>query len=140
MLCEKKTSFMGSCEECGLQNNISKLKDGFYEFVFKGGKKVRLPTKEEMSIQDFCKKNKNRLMDMIKEQEMASVGYFKGKMCPFTQVNVGGTQNMGAAVLWGAPTYDVLTWTHSECLGEYCAIWDEKDKRCSIKTIALKLK
>ena len=140
MLCGAEIGFTGYCDGCGLQNKKSDLGDDEYNFVFKGNKVISLPASGDMSIQDFCKKNKAQIGEMIKEQEMAAVGYFKGKMCPFTQVNVGGTQNIGAAVLWGAPTYDELTWTHSECLESYCAIWDEKNKRCSIKSIASKLK
>ena len=139
MLCCGKTSFMGICKECGLKNEDSKLNDGEYDFVFKD-KTLSLHAKSDMPIKEFCKKNKEEINDKLKEHEMNSVGYFKGKMCPFTQVNIGGTKNIGAAVLWGAPTYDELTWTHSECLKEYCAIWDNKNKQCSIKTIASKTK
>jgi hypothetical protein len=71
-----------------------------------------------------------------REAYMESIGYYKHSMCPFTQVNVGGTKNI-ATVALGGPSINEYTWTHGECIQEYCAIWDEKNKRCSIRTIAL---
>jgi len=68
------------------------------------------------------------------EKQMNSVGYFKGEMCPFTQVNVGRETVIGG---YGGGEY---YWQHTACMKEYCAIWDNKNKRCSIKTIALNSK
>lgn len=139
ILCNGETSWSGTCKKWGLENNLSKRKKDFYLFVFKGNKKIELPVEKDKDIQEFCK-NQEKVRELIREQEMAGVGYFKGQMCPFTQVKVGGSQNVGSAVLFGAPVYDEFTWTHSECMKEYCAIWDEKTKQCSIKKIAQKIK
>lgn len=95
------------------------------------------------SGEDFCslkciREHKRKKPKLTDEQEMANIGYYVGEMCPFTQVKVGGTTNVSSAVLFGAPTTDEFIWTHGKCLGKYCAIWDEKHKQCSIKTIANK--
>ncbi|MCX6707949.1 MAG: hypothetical protein NT001_07520 [Candidatus Woesearchaeota archaeon] len=165
ILCEGDTSWIGVCKHCGLRNKLSKRKKDFYEFVFEGNKKLMLPVEKNLDIVDFVNNNRQKVHNLIKEQdnlikeqdnlikerkkeqeilnkerEMAAIGYYKGKMCPFTQVKIGGTTNVSSAVLFGAPTTDQYTWTHSECLEEYCAIWDSKGKQCSIKKIAEKLK
>jgi hypothetical protein len=90
------------------------------------------------SKKEAKKHEKNCQPEPTEEQQMAEIGYDVGEMCPFTQVKVGGTTNISSAVFFGAPTTDEFTWTHGNCLGKYCAIWDEKKKQCSIKTIANK--
>ena len=136
MLCGEKITWTGTCKSCGLENNLTKKKKDHYEFVFKGNKKINIPLEKEMSLEDFAKKNKDKLKEMLAETDMASIGYYKGKMCPFTQVKVGGT-NATMLAFTGASMSNFV-WTHSKCLEEYCAIWDPKHKQCSIRTIANK--
>ncbi|MBI2176085.1 hypothetical protein HYU40_01890 [Candidatus Woesearchaeota archaeon] len=132
-LCEGNASWMG-CKNCGLRS-IKQKKD-CYEFVFKR-KKITLPAEKDISLEDFIKKNKETILNSIEEEKMAAVGYFKGRMCPFTQVKVGGTK--AATLAFTGASMNEFTWTHSECLQKYCAIWDIKNKQCSIMTIAKKL-
>jgi len=134
ILCGGQTSFVGTCKNCGFDSNLSKKKNGQYEFIFKGNYKVIIPSNSKMSLEEFAKKNKDKILSMLEEQKMASIGYFKGKMCPFTQVAVGGTKTTTFAIT-GA-SINEMTWTHSQCIEEYCALWDSKKKQCSIKTIA----
>lgn len=47
--------------------------------------------------------------------------YKIGGMCPFTQVQIGSTQ-------YGQGNY---VWQHSECIREYCALWDFRQDKCS---------
>ena len=70
---------------------------------------------------------------MADEAKMASVGYFKGRMCPFTQINV---HRWNSKFVFTDAQIKAGSSTHIECLKEYCAIWDKKNKQCSIKTIA----
>ena len=138
ILCGGDTSWAGTCKVCGLENNLTKEKKDHYEFVFKGGEKINIPLEGGVSLEDFIKKNKNKIVEMIDEQRMAGIGYHKGGMCPFTQVKIGGTR--AATLAFTGASMDEFVWTHSECLKEYCAIWDSNDKQCSIMTIAKKLK
>ncbi|MFH1638137.1 MAG: hypothetical protein ABIB71_06950 [Candidatus Woesearchaeota archaeon] len=142
LLCGSETSTSGTCKNCGFENHLSKRHGKIYEFIFEGNKIIRLPAYKNFSIRDYVQKDREKIRTLIaelrKEQEMASIGYFKGKMCPFTQVKIGGTTNIGFAVLTGAPTRNEYTWTHGKCIEEYCAIWDTKHKHCLIKTLANK--
>jgi hypothetical protein len=42
-------------------------------------------------------------------------------MCPFTQVQIGSTQ-------FGSGNY---VWQHTECMKEYCVLWDSIHDKCS---------
>ena len=147
ILCEGQTSWLGDCKNCGLANKISKIKNDHYLLFFSGGRKFNLPLENNLELIDYVKKNKNKLLDMLKEDEiaskeekivskedqMASIGYYKGKMCPFTQVKIGGTRT--ATLAFTGASMNEFTWTHTECIEEYCAIWNDKDKQCSMKLI-----
>lgn len=71
------------------------------------------------------------------EHKMAEEGYYKGLMCPFTVAKVGGTR--AATLAFTGASINEYVWKHSQCLADYCAIWDPKNKQCSIKTISQKL-
>ena len=88
-LCEKDTSWLGYCKNCGLRT--TKKKKDCYELVFKE-RKLTFPLEKDVSLEEFIKKNREIILNSIEEDKMASVGYFKGRMCPFTQVSVGGTK------------------------------------------------
>jgi hypothetical protein len=120
---------MGYCDVCG-----ENLGFGVMRTKLSNGKNAcqKCATKWNGS------KEEKVFLEKEEEKKMNSIGYFKGQMCPFTQVQLGGTQNVGAAVLFGAPTYNQYTWTHGQCIKEYCSIWDSKNECCSFKTIAHK--
>lgn len=119
------------CEKCGTTNtNTAK-------FCKKCGNNL---TKSRMGAELLQRKEELRLEEeAVKKEEakMAEAGYFKGEMCPFTQVKVGGTENIGSAVLWGTPTSNVYTWQHCGCIGKYCKMWDAKKEDCVLKLAAL---
>jgi hypothetical protein len=48
--------------------------------------------------------------------------YKIGGMCPFTVVQIGSTK-------YGQGDY---IWRHSECIQDYCALWDIKQDKCSL--------
>lgn len=134
MLCGGETNWSRDCKKCGLENIPTKKKKDHYEILFKGDKKHIVPLEGDLSVEEFLKKHKNNLKEILREADMNVIGYFKGKMCPFTQVKIGGTRAATLA-LTGASLSE-FTWTHTECLEEYCAIWDAKNKCCSFMSNA----
>lgn len=136
-LCGGDTSWVGVCKNCGLLNNSSKKGKDKFELVFRkedGEVKLYFPLEENLSLEEFMEKNKDIILTNLDEGSMASIGYTKGQMCPFTQVEVGGTR--AATLAFTGASINEYTWTHSKCLEEYCAIWDSSNNQCSIKTIS----
>lgn len=140
MLCGSRL-ILGKCINCKLNNNESSVEKNNYVFRFKFGE-IKIPIKnKKISIEEFCEKNDDFILEKLDElkedKENEKRGYFKGKMCPFTQVKIGGTRP--ATLAFTGASVNEYHWTHTACIERYCAIWDEKNKRCSILTIANKL-
>ncbi|MFH0955308.1 MAG: hypothetical protein V1777_04355 [Candidatus Micrarchaeota archaeon] len=134
ILCDGQTNWAGVCASCDLNNNLTKRKGDFYEFVF-SDRSNKIPVEDNLSIGEFIhKKGREKILELINETAMEESGYYKGEMCPFTQVEVGGTR--AATLAFTGASLNEFVWTHSKCMQEYCAIWDNENKQCSIKTIA----
>ncbi len=145
ILCGEKTiPLTGICTKCGLLHHTLQYKKGKYIFRFINGKSFTLPKDGKKSMDEFCKENKNSILAILKEeekhredktlsQEELAPTYLKGEMCPFTQISIGQETHIGG---YGGGTY---VWQHAPCIKEFCAIWDNKNKQCSIKTISQKL-
>jgi len=151
-LCGEKIGLLGECKKCGLQNNLTRTKRDHYEFNFKQWGRIDFAKKGGLTAEEFAKKHKDIIdktlsskaagakkeLEAKHEKQMNEAGYFKGRMCPFTQVKVGGTK--AATLAFTGASMNEYVWTHSECMREYCAIWNAQKEECSIMTIAKKLK
>ncbi|VVB83631.1 Uncharacterised protein [uncultured archaeon] len=94
---------------------------------FKCGKKLGLLNSIAVGDRLLCSKCGK---EEEKKQNKESMKY---SMCPFTQVELGQTIGGGG---FESGNY---TWQHTPCLKEVCAIYDEKNDCCLIRTIAKKL-
>ena len=146
-------------KECDFSYGEIDDKKGIIDLYFMGNHKLSYPLSEPFDVFTFIENNLDRIRFELKqikdiqaekerkasekkmketlkkhEKEMNDAGYFKEKMCPFTQVKVGGTR-AGMLAFTGASMNEYV-WTHSTCIEEYCAIWDKENNCCSIKTIA----
>jgi len=117
---------MAKCDNCGK------------EISFLGSFKACSVKGKTFCDSNCAKEYKSKLQQEKEERDRAEekviAERMKGTMCPFTQVKLGST------VGFGGVESGSYTWQHTECIKGLCAIYNEKDDCCLIKTIAKKLK